>query len=44
MLPIESMPASVAFYEKLGVAVEERNDQWRWAMLRFDDCRSFLGF
>jgi uncharacterized glyoxalase superfamily protein PhnB len=33
------MPASVAFYEKLGFAVEERNDQWRWAMLRFDECR-----
>jgi catechol 2,3-dioxygenase-like lactoylglutathione lyase family enzyme len=39
MLPVKSMPASVAFYEKLGFAVEERNDQWRWAMLRFDECR-----
>jgi len=39
MLRVKSMPASVAFYEELGFAVEERNDQWRWAMLRFDDCR-----
>jgi hypothetical protein len=37
------MPASVAFYEKLGFAVETRNDQWRWAMLRWaeesSECR-----
>jgi uncharacterized glyoxalase superfamily protein PhnB len=33
------MPASVAFYEKLGFAVENRNDDWGWAMLRLDDCR-----
>lgn len=39
MVPVKSMPASVAFYEKLGFTVENRNDQWRWAMLRFDDCR-----
>jgi catechol 2,3-dioxygenase-like lactoylglutathione lyase family enzyme len=39
MLPVKSMPASVAFYEKLGFAVERRNDDWRWAMLAFDDCR-----
>ena len=39
MLPVKSMPAAVAFYEKLGFTVEERNDQWRWAMLRFDECR-----
>jgi uncharacterized glyoxalase superfamily protein PhnB len=39
MLPVKSMPASVAFYEKLGFAVERRNDDWAWAMLRFDDCR-----
>ena len=35
MLPVKSMPASVAFYEMLGFAVENRNDHWRWAMLRF---------
>ncbi len=39
MLPVKSMPASVAFYEKLGFAVETRNDQWRWAMLRSGDSR-----
>jgi catechol 2,3-dioxygenase-like lactoylglutathione lyase family enzyme len=39
MLPVKSMPASVAFYQKLGFSVEQRNDGWRWAMLRFDECR-----
>jgi catechol 2,3-dioxygenase-like lactoylglutathione lyase family enzyme len=46
MLPVKSMAASVAFYEKLGFAVENRNDQWRWAMLRWaeesSDCRVML--
>ncbi len=39
MLPVRSMPASVTFYEKLGFTVEQRNDEWRWAMLRFGECR-----
>ncbi len=39
MLPVRSMPASVAFYQKLGFGVENRNDGWGWAMLRFDECR-----
>lgn len=39
MLPVRSMLASVAFYAKLGFAVENRNDGWGWAMLRFDECR-----
>ena len=39
MLPVKSMPASVEFYQKLGFTVERRQDDWRWAMLRFDDCR-----
>jgi len=39
MLPVGSMPASVEFYQKLGFSVEQRNDDWRWAMLRFDECR-----
>jgi catechol 2,3-dioxygenase-like lactoylglutathione lyase family enzyme len=39
MLPVTSMPASVEFYQKLGFGVEKRNDDWRWAMLRFDECR-----
>jgi catechol 2,3-dioxygenase-like lactoylglutathione lyase family enzyme len=37
MLPVHSMAASVEFYAKLGFAVENRNDGWGWAMLRFDD-------
>jgi len=39
MLPVSSMPASVEFYRKLGFSVENRNDDWGWAMLRFDECR-----
>jgi catechol 2,3-dioxygenase-like lactoylglutathione lyase family enzyme len=40
MLPVESMPASVDFYcRMLGFQVETRNDDWGWAMLRFDECR-----
>ena len=39
MLPVSSMPASVDFYQKLGFTVEQRNDEWRWAMLRCGDCR-----
>ena len=39
MLPVKSVPASVDFYELLGFSVEQRNDAWRWAMLRFGDCR-----
>ena len=39
MLPVRSMAASVEFYGKLGFTVENRNDGWGWAMLRFDECR-----
>ena len=39
MLPVKSMPASIAFYQKLGFRVERRNEDWGWAMLRFDECR-----
>lgn len=39
MLPVKSMPASVEFYQKLGFSIEQRNDQWRWAMLCFGECR-----
>jgi len=38
MLPVRSMPASVAFYQKLGFEVEQRNDQWRWARLTSGHC------
>jgi uncharacterized glyoxalase superfamily protein PhnB len=39
MLPVSSMPASVDFYRRLGFGVEQRNDDWRWAMLSFGECR-----
>jgi len=40
MLPVKSMSKSVDFYCRiLGFDVENRNDEWGWAMLRFDDCR-----
>ncbi|MCD7099013.1 VOC family protein [Stenotrophomonas sp. MMGLT7] len=39
MQPVASMPASVEFYEKLGFSVENRNDEWGWAMLRCGDHR-----
>jgi len=40
MLPVKSMSASVEFYcRMLGFQVENRNDHWGWAMLRFDECR-----
>ncbi|MGH8060655.1 MAG: VOC family protein [Pseudoxanthomonas sp.] len=39
MLPVKSMPASVGFYQKLGFSVEQRKDEWRWAMLCFGECR-----
>ncbi len=42
MLPVSSMPASVAFYQKLGFSIEQRRDDWRWAMLAFGDCRLML--
>ncbi|HWU75461.1 MAG TPA: VOC family protein [Rhodanobacter sp.] len=42
MLPVRSMPASVAFYGKLGFGVERRHDGWRWAMLCFGECRLML--
>ena len=40
MLPVKSMQVSVDFYcRMLGFEVENRNDHWGWAMLRFDECR-----
>lgn len=42
MLPVASMPASVEFYTRLGFTVDQRNDDWRWASLSFDDCRLML--
>lgn len=42
MLPVQSIGRSIEFYEKLGFSVEKRNDEWRWAMLAFGDCRLML--
>jgi uncharacterized glyoxalase superfamily protein PhnB len=42
MLPVKSMPASVEFYQKLGFKVERKEDDWGWAMLRFDECSIML--
>lgn len=42
MLPVKSVAASIEFYQKLGFGVEQRNDDWRWAMLCFDECRLML--
>jgi uncharacterized glyoxalase superfamily protein PhnB len=39
MLPVASTSASIEFYQKLGFSVERRQDNWGWAMLRFDECR-----
>lgn len=39
MLPVKSIEVSIEFYQKLGFTVENRNDDWRWAMLAFDECR-----
>jgi catechol 2,3-dioxygenase-like lactoylglutathione lyase family enzyme len=39
MLPVRSVAASVEFYGKLGFNVEDRNDDWGWAMLVLGDCR-----
>ena len=42
MLPVKSIQKSIEFYQKLGFNVERRQDDWRWAMLRFNDCRIML--
>lgn len=42
MLPVRSMPVSVAFYQKLGFSIEQRRDEWHWAMLCFGECRLML--
>ena len=42
MQPVTSMPASVKFYEKLGFVVENRNDEWGWAMMRCGSCQLML--
>jgi uncharacterized glyoxalase superfamily protein PhnB len=39
MLPVKNISLSIEFYQKLGFSVEQRRDDWGWAMLRFDECR-----
>lgn len=39
MIPVRRLPAAVEFYQKLVFSVERRNDDWRWAMLSFGECR-----
>lgn len=39
MLPVKSIAASIEFYQRLGFTVEQRRDEWGWAMLAFDECR-----
>jgi len=42
MQPVADMPASVAFYEKLGFTVVRRHDDWGWARMRCGDCELML--
>lgn len=42
MQPVKSMAASVSFYENPGFVVEDRYDEWGWAMLRCWDCQLML--
>jgi catechol 2,3-dioxygenase-like lactoylglutathione lyase family enzyme len=42
MLPVRSIAAGIAFYGKLGFEVEQRRDDWGWAMLRSGECRIML--
>ena len=42
MLPVRHLPLSVRFYEQLGFEVEQRRDDWGWAMLAQGECRLML--
>lgn len=42
MLPVRHLPVAVDFYERLGFAVEDRKDDWGWALLRLGDVRLML--
>jgi len=42
MIPVRSLDQSVAFYAKVGFSVEQRNDEWGWAMLSFADCKIMI--
>jgi uncharacterized glyoxalase superfamily protein PhnB len=43
MLPVRHLARSIAFYcDQLGFEIENRRDDWGWAMLRFGDCQLML--
>lgn len=42
MLPVTSMRASIAFYQKLGFQVQRSEESWGWAQLSFGDCGLML--
>lgn len=42
MQPVRDIATSIAFYAKLGFTLEQRNDEWGWAMLRSGDCELML--
>lgn len=42
MQPVAALAVAIDFYERLGFQVEQRNDDWGWAMLACGDCRIML--
>jgi catechol 2,3-dioxygenase-like lactoylglutathione lyase family enzyme len=42
MIPVQSLDRSIGFYEKLGFSVEQRRDDWGWAMLCLGDCKIMI--
>lgn len=42
MLPVRHLATSIEFYTRLGFSIEQRRDDWGWAMLAFGDCRLML--
>lgn len=42
MLPVSNLDASLHFYTRLGFTIEQRRDDWGWAMLRSGKCRLML--
>lgn len=42
MLPVQHLPRSLEFYEKLGFSIQDRRDEQGWVMLRSGDCELML--
>lgn len=42
MQPVADLDTRIARYERLGVVVDDRNDAWRWARLRYGDGKRML--